>query len=164
CPYRKSVTDYVGGAWSIDSQDVLCRCGRDCHMAVHRCSPSVCYRPRTLGLRAFLLLSLDLLRNKAIHQPFPSARHQQRETDADRQYMILVTFTLLLADTAREESVLEMRGGWKMAGAYRSRRDPFIARSTSRLASRVLIDSRRSCCFLPLANPRSALARARLEK
>ena len=40
----------------------------------------------------------------------------------------------------------------------------FIARSTSRLASRVLMDSRRSCCFLPLANPISTLARPRLEK
>jgi hypothetical protein len=40
----------------------------------------------------------------------------------------------------------------------------FIARSTSRLASRVLMDSRRSCCFLPLANPSSTLARPRLEK
>ena len=44
------------------------------------------------------------------------------------------------------------------------RRDPFIARSTSRVASRVLMDSRRSCCFLPLANPSSTLARPRLEK
>src|SRR6267143_4818441 len=40
----------------------------------------------------------------------------------------------------------------------------FIARSTSRLASRVLMDSRRSCCFLPLANPSSTLAWPRLEK
>jgi hypothetical protein len=40
----------------------------------------------------------------------------------------------------------------------------FIARSTSRLASRVLSDSLRSCCFLPLANPISTLARPRLEK
>ena len=40
----------------------------------------------------------------------------------------------------------------------------FIARSTSRPASRVLMDSRRSCCFLPLANPSSTLARPRVEK
>ena len=40
----------------------------------------------------------------------------------------------------------------------------FIARSTSRLASRLLIEARRSCCFLPLANPSSTLARPRLEK
>ena len=40
----------------------------------------------------------------------------------------------------------------------------FIARSTSRLASRVLMVSRRSCSFLPLANPSSTLARPRLEK
>ena len=40
----------------------------------------------------------------------------------------------------------------------------FIARSTSLLASRVLMDSRRSCCFLPLANPSSTLAKPRLEK
>jgi hypothetical protein len=40
----------------------------------------------------------------------------------------------------------------------------FIARSTSRLASRVLMVSRRSCNFLPLANPSSTLARPRLEK
>ena len=40
----------------------------------------------------------------------------------------------------------------------------FIARSTSRLASRFLIEARRSCCFLPLANPSSILARPRLEK
>jgi hypothetical protein len=40
----------------------------------------------------------------------------------------------------------------------------FIARSTSRLASRVLMVSRRSCSFLPLANPSSTLAKPRLEK
>ena len=40
----------------------------------------------------------------------------------------------------------------------------FIARSSSRLASRVLMDARRSCCFLPLANPSSTLARPRVEK
>ena len=40
----------------------------------------------------------------------------------------------------------------------------FIARSTSRLASRLLMDARRSCCFLPLANPSSTLARPRVEK
>ena len=40
----------------------------------------------------------------------------------------------------------------------------FIARSTSRLASRVLMDARRSCSFLPLANPSSTLARPRWEK
>ena len=40
----------------------------------------------------------------------------------------------------------------------------FIARSTSRPASRVLMDSRRSCCFFPLASPNSILAKPRLEK
>ena len=38
------------------------------------------------------------------------------------------------------------------------------ARSTSRLASRVLMDSRRSYCFLPFASPSSTLAWPRLEK
>src|SRR5215831_9509966 len=39
-----------------------------------------------------------------------------------------------------------------------------IARSTSRPASRALIDSRRSYCLLPLARPISTLACPRLEK
>ena len=39
-----------------------------------------------------------------------------------------------------------------------------MARSTSRPASRALIDSRRSCCFFPLANPSSTLAWPRSEK
>src|SRR6185437_1176579 len=39
-----------------------------------------------------------------------------------------------------------------------------IARSTSLPASRALIDSRRSCCFFPLANPSSTLAWPRSEK
>lgn len=34
----------------------------------------------------------------------------------------------------------------------------FMARSTSRPASRVLIVARRSCCFFPFANPSSTLA------
>ena len=38
------------------------------------------------------------------------------------------------------------------------RREPFIARSTSRPASRCLIDSRRSYCFLPRASAISTLA------
>lgn len=33
-----------------------------------------------------------------------------------------------------------------------------ITRSTSRPASRALMDSRRSCCFFPFANPSSTLA------
>lgn len=39
--------------------------------------------------------------------------------------------------------------------------NPFIASSTWRLASRVLMNSRRTCCFAPLVNPSSTLARLR---
>lgn len=68
-------------------------------------------------------------------------------------------------ETSRQPRVLDSAAHDLPGPSPHSPRFPlFIARSTSRLASRVLMDSRRSCCFFPLANPSSTLARPRLEK
>lgn len=94
---------------------------------------------------------------------------ERRRTSADRTKYCDTTLGGT-SDQAGENDAVERRIGGKVSYTTRVKEDTIayfrllIARSTSRPASRALIDSRRSYCFLPFAKANSTFAWPRLEK